>query len=584
MTQTNILTDKDISTLLFGGQSEQAKLFIQFNKDKYVIVSKKGTDGYYFNEETKLWTELAFAKLLTDVIDFLHEKTDKLIANLKKKIENSDDDDDTANWKKKVSQLEKLRLANAKASHGKAIIEFITIAFFQEDFMDKINVNESVLPIRDGRVLELKSKTVRERVREDFFTYELDVDYVSKKHQTNAFKFFNQLCCDDEKKLKVFQKMLGYSITGNIDAKCYFVLIGCGDNGKSALMDTIKKIFKSLFVAVQKSILFSENRMKQDQMPYLACLAGMRFGVYNEPSDCLEMNESMIKAITGGDQIIAKKLYRDPFEFTPVVKMWIMTNKIIKFDSCSEPMVKRTKIISMDAQFLDKPNSEIKGQYKKDPEFVRQLQNEFRDEFFSFIADGAYGYYKYKKFGDEECSSIVEHKQSYLSTIDITRNFLEEHCEIAPEHKIKTTDLFNAFLEYCKAHDLTMINREKFYESLRSKKIVTKKINGTHYYSIKILQEDIYEEQKSALDFVDEVEILPIVAKKEIAISPKLSPVSPTSCEEEEIIEIIPKDKKKKKAKQHKQYDLTPDDKDETIIPVVEDCGEDFSNLVSFGN
>jgi P4 family phage/plasmid primase-like protien len=584
MTQTNILTDKDISTLLFGGQSEQAKLFIQFNKDKYVIVSKKGTDGYYFNEETKLWTELAFAKLLTDVIDFLHEKTDKLIGNLKKKIENSDDDDDTANWKKKVSQLEKLRLANAKASHGKAIIEFITIAFFQEDFMDKINVNESVLPIRDGRVLELKSKTVRERVREDFFTYELDVDYVSKKHQTNAFKFFNQLCCDDEKKLKVFQKMLGYSITGNIDAKCYFVLIGCGDNGKSALMDTIKKIFKSLFVAVQKSILFSENRMKSDQMPYLACLAGMRFGVYNEPSDCLEMNESMIKAITGGDQIIAKKLYRDPFEFTPVVKMWIMTNKIIKFDSCSEPMVKRTKIISMDAQFLDKPNSEIKGQYKKDPEFVRQLQNEFRDEFFSFIADGAYGYYKYKKFGDEECSSIVEHKQSYLSTIDITRNFLEEHCEIAPEHKIKTTDLFNAFLEYCKAHDLTMINREKFYESLRSKKIVTKKINGTHYYSIKILQEDIYEEQKSALDSVDEVEILPIVAKKEIAISPKLSPVSPTSCEEEEIIEIIPKDKKKKKAKQHKQYDLTPDDKDETIIPVVEDCGEDFSNLVSFGN
>ena len=583
------MTDKDISTLLFGGQSEQAKLFIHFNKEKYVIVSKKGTDGYYFNDDTKLWTELAFAQLLTDVIDFLHEKTDKLTATLKKKIESSDDEDDTASWKKKVSQLEKLRLANAKASHGKAIIEFITIAFFEDDFMNKINVNESLLPIRNGRVLELKTKKVRERLRSDYFTYELDVDYTKK--QENALKFFGQLCCMDEEKLNVFRRMLGYSITGNIDAKCYFVLIGCGDNGKSALMDLIKSIFKSLFVAIQKSILFSENRMKADMMPYLAVLAGMRFGVYNEPSECLEMNESMIKAITGGDQVIAKKLYRDPFSFTPVVKMWIMTNKIIKFDSCSEPMVKRTKIISMDAQFLDKPNPEIKGQYKKDPDFVRKLEKEYRDEVFSFIADGAFEYYKYKKFGDEECSSMVEHTKIYLSNIDITRNFLEEHCEISPKHKIKTTDLFNAFLNYCTSHGLTMINREKFYDSLRNKKIVTKKVNGTHCYSIKLIQEAIYDEV-SPLDFVDDIlpEIVKVVSPE---VSPEISPiVIPTDAisplglvsTEEDDEEIVPKVKKVKKSKKVVKELHNKEILDDGIVPVVEDCGEDFSNLVSFGN
>ena len=65
-------------------------------------------------------------------------------------------------------------------------------------------------------------------------------------------------------------------------------------------------------------------------MPYLAVLAGKRFGVYNEPAKNIEINESMVKAITGGDEIVTKKLYRDPFTFTPIVKMWILSNEIVK--------------------------------------------------------------------------------------------------------------------------------------------------------------------------------------------------------------------------------------------------------------
>ena len=93
-------------------------------------------------------------------------------------------------------------------------------------------------------------------------------------------------------KPNVFQRILGYSFSGNCDSKCFFGLIGSGDNGKSALMRIIQTIFKPLFCAIQKSILFTENRSKADMMPYLACLAGKRFGVYNEPSDKLEINES----------------------------------------------------------------------------------------------------------------------------------------------------------------------------------------------------------------------------------------------------------------------------------------------------
>ena len=80
------LKNKEILTLLFGGQSEQARLFNVYNKDNYIVVSRKGSDGYYFNDSTKLWTELSNAQLLNDVINFLHMMVDKQIEIIKSRF------------------------------------------------------------------------------------------------------------------------------------------------------------------------------------------------------------------------------------------------------------------------------------------------------------------------------------------------------------------------------------------------------------------------------------------------------------------------------------------------------------------
>lgn len=475
------LKNSEVMANLLGGQSGQAKLFVSCNSDKYVIVSKKGTDGYYFDTKSKLWTELAYAQLLNDVVDFLNKCCDEQIEHLRKQTK--EDEDFVEINTKKIKRIEKEKSAISKASHGKAVIEFITISFFCDDFMNKIDVAEHILPIKNGKVLDLKTLQIRERISTDYFTYELDMNYTTST--PHAERFFSQLMTDDKSKTKVFQRMLGYSITGNINAKCYFVLIGeNGDNGKSAVMRVIQTLFKSLFVAIQKSLLFSENRQKSDLMPYLAVLAGKRIGVYNEPSDKLEMNESMIKAITGGDEVIAKKLYRDPFTFTPVLKMWILSNKPIKFDSCSEPMVKRTHLIPMLSQFVDNPTK--KTQYKKDPDFIEDLMTLYKDEVFSFIAQGAFEYYKYKSFGVEQCESLVKYKAEYIENMDSVLSFLKRKCITDVSEKITPSDLFDEFIKYCDKHGETMIGRNAFYERLRNKKVIPFKSNGTWYYHIKI--------------------------------------------------------------------------------------------------
>jgi len=445
---------------------------------------------------------------------------------------------------KKIALLKKMNTQVQKATHGKAVIEFISSKLHDDKFMNKIDINEFMLPIKNGKILNLKTLEVRDRTINDYFSYEIDVNYTPK--QKHANKFFRELMKDDKSKLSVLQRMLGYSITSNIESKCYFVLIGAGDNGKSAMMRVIQTIFKPLFMVVQQALLFEQNKMKTELGPYLAILAGKRFGIYNEPSDNLHMNEAVIKSITGGDEVVAKKLYCDPFTFTPVIKMWILTNKNINFDVSSPAMVKRTKIVPMDAEFSDKPTE---GQYRKDPQFVEDLQTIYKDEVFSFIAQGAYEYYKYKSFGDEECESINKYKTEYIDNQDDVKAFLNEKCIIDEnlKCKISTTELFEAYIDFCKEHELRMIKREEFYKRLGSKKLNSCKLHGNWYYKhIKLKPFDnSYNEE-----IIDDDEIIEKEPKSiKCYTQNKIETVSESeSDEEEEVIKkeeiIIPVPKK----------------------------------------
>ena len=62
--------------------------------------------------------------------------------------------------------------------------------------------------------------------------------------------------------------------------------------------------------------------------------------------------------------------------------------------------------------------------------------------------EGAFEYYKYKSFGDEACLSIQTYKNDYMSKIDISTLFLKDRCEIDNKYRMKTSDVFDSYVEY----------------------------------------------------------------------------------------------------------------------------------------
>ena len=67
------------------------------------------------------------------------------------------------------------------------------------DFMGKLDSNPSLLPIKNNKVFDLRTREIRDRTKDDMFSYSLDVEYT--KNQQNAKRFFSELTTEVDEKI-----------------------------------------------------------------------------------------------------------------------------------------------------------------------------------------------------------------------------------------------------------------------------------------------------------------------------------------------------------------------------------------------
>ena len=133
----------------------------------------------------------------------------------------------------------------------KSILEVLLSKTRDEEFETRLNKIPHLLPIKVGRIVNLKTLEVRERTREDFFSFELSVDYNCNKQDShpNASKFFEEICCGNAELTNYLKRLLGYCLTGETSERSLFIWWGEGMNGKSTVIDILKKILGRICTA-----------------------------------------------------------------------------------------------------------------------------------------------------------------------------------------------------------------------------------------------------------------------------------------------------------------------------------------------
>ena len=174
-----------------------------------------------------------------------------------------------------------------------------------------------------GGVIDLRTGTMRPHRKDDLFTKATSVT-PSRSSRRRWMRFLLEITHRDKAMVRYLQRFIGYTLTGIIEEHAFAFLCGPGGNGKSVLLATVAEMLGD-YATTAMADVFTAGR--NDQHPtHLASLRGARLVAVTETEEGRPWAESRIKALTGGDRISARVMRGDPFEFSPVFKLWIAGN------------------------------------------------------------------------------------------------------------------------------------------------------------------------------------------------------------------------------------------------------------------
>ena len=134
----------------------------------------------------------------------------------------------------------------------------------QRPLQDEHRQSSHEVPIRGGKIIDLRTCVVRKRTPEDFWTDELDVDYVPDSPlRQEMFLYLDSLCDGDPVLFEYLVRVLGTCL---IREHCdtLFVFWGPTLNGKSLLMDVVHNILKVAGFSTERDsdVLFDKKVTK----------------------------------------------------------------------------------------------------------------------------------------------------------------------------------------------------------------------------------------------------------------------------------------------------------------------------------
>lgn len=332
----------------------------------------------------------------------------------------------------------------------KYVHEFITM---NPDIVGDIHdtIHPDYLGFRNG-ILDLRSFKFMAPTPDIFITNIVD-DYYDPATPTKCPDFDNFLfsCYDGNQALinRVWEA-IGYILTDDINAKCFFLLLGPGDSGKSLLIKLICSFFREDAVC-----------------PLMINQFGERFGLSlangKKLITCADLPKTpltdsavaMIKCLTGGDSISYEQKYKNMARFINTAKLIFASNFPITLVSQDQAFINR--IVEIPFLHSVPKDKQIKGLY----EILRKEKHTIIHR-----ALNAYRHLRSRNYvfsGDEYLSPIKE--QTVVPTItaeSVIQQFFEDCCSYDDSSFVTTEDLHTAYTNYCIKNNYAVLVKEAF--------------------------------------------------------------------------------------------------------------------------
>ncbi|MFW9875073.1 MAG: phage/plasmid primase, P4 family [Candidatus Thorarchaeota archaeon] len=157
-----------------------------------------------------------------------------------------------------------------------------------------------------------------------FLTY-IPVKYDPNSSCNQFDEFLKEILPDNKDRLTIYE-WIGYCLYNGYPIQKALLLIGSGANGKSTLLNIIRKFLGEENVTGTSIYDITYNRFAKAE------LYTKKANIQSDLPSKLLKDTSLFKMLTGGDLITAEKKNRDPFNFINTAKLFISCNQAFQID------------------------------------------------------------------------------------------------------------------------------------------------------------------------------------------------------------------------------------------------------------
>ena len=286
-----------------------------------------------------------------------------------------------------------------------------------------------LLCVNNG-VVNLRTGELRPHDRDDLITKLAPVRFTPDAPAPRWKRFLAEVFEPHPDLVPFLQRAVGYSLTGSTREECLFLLHGTGRNGKGTLIKLIDDVLGD-YAGTADFSTFVQRRDDSGPRDDIAHMAGKRFVSAQESGEGAPLAESLLKWLTGGDKVRARRLYENSWEFTPTHKIWLATNHKPRVRGNDSAIWSRIKLVPFDVTFEGIEDRNLKG----------TLTNELE----GILAWCATGCLAYLANGLAFPDSVTAATAEYRHESDALGRFIEERCVTGEYATGRAKNLFAAF-------------------------------------------------------------------------------------------------------------------------------------------
>lgn len=300
---------------------------------------------------------------------------------------------------------------------------------------DKLDGDPWLLNCVNGTI-DLRTGTLLKHRREFLLTKMCPTPYEESARGEHWPRFLETIFDGNRELIDFVQRLFGYCITGSVAEQALPVLWGCGANGKSTLLNAVMSVLGPDY-SMQAPAGLLVTKKTEHHPTELADLFGKRMVSSTETGQGNRLDEALVKQLTGGDRIRARRMRENMWEFRPTHKLLLCTNHKPQIRGTDHAIWRRLRLVPFTVTIPEE---------KQDKDLAAKLEGEAS----VILAWCVAGCLAWQRQGLCPPAEVRQATADYRVEEDALGEFLEDCCVTKGKNlKVKAADLYARYERWC---------------------------------------------------------------------------------------------------------------------------------------